>query len=86
MRVSSVIEVRPLSFPQIWLRFDDGVEGVVDLSALVLLDGVFEPLKNADFFARVRVDDEIGTIAWLNGADVDPLVLHSAVTGKPLRF
>jgi hypothetical protein len=25
---------------------------------------------------RVRVDDDLGTVAWPNGADLDPLVLH----------
>ena len=28
------------------------------------------------FFAQVRVDDELGTVVWPNGADLDPLVLH----------
>jgi hypothetical protein len=37
---------------------------------------VFEPLADPDFFARVRLDDELGTVVWPNGADLDPLVLH----------
>jgi hypothetical protein len=24
----------------------------------------------------VRVDDDLGTVTWPNGADLDPLVLH----------
>jgi hypothetical protein len=28
------------------------------------------------FFAQVRVDDELETVVWPNGADLDPLVLH----------
>lgn len=35
-------------------------------------------------FARVRVDPELGTIAWPNGADLDPDVLYAEVTGQPL--
>ncbi len=27
-------------------------------------------------FAQARVDDELGTVVWPNGADLDPLVLH----------
>jgi Protein of unknown function (DUF2442) len=37
---------------------------------------IFEPPTNSDFFAQVRVDDELGTVVWPNGADLDPLVLH----------
>jgi hypothetical protein len=37
---------------------------------------VFEPLADPDFFAQVRVDNELGTVVWPNGADLDPLVLH----------
>jgi len=33
-------------------------------------------LADPEFFAQVRVDDELGTVAWPNGADLDPLVLH----------
>jgi len=29
-----------------WLRFEDGVEGVVDLAPHISFDGVFEPLRD----------------------------------------
>ena len=68
------------------LRFDDGVEGEVDIKASVPFVGVFEPLADPDFFAQVRVDPEAGTVVWPNGADLDPLVLHSRVTGRPIAL
>lgn len=37
---------------------------------------VFEPLADPDFFVQVRVDVELGTVVWPNGADLYPLVLH----------
>jgi hypothetical protein len=37
---------------------------------------IFEPLADPAFFARVRVDDELGTVAWPNGAGLDLLVLQ----------
>jgi Protein of unknown function (DUF2442) len=38
---------------------------------------VFEEIaRYDDLFAQVRVDTEIGTITWPNGADLDPDVLH----------
>ncbi len=38
--------------------------------------GVFEPLRDPVFFAKVALDEELGTISWPNGADVAPETLH----------
>jgi hypothetical protein len=60
------------------LTFADGLIGDVDLSAK--LEGsvgpMFAPLQDQEFFAQVRVDPELGTITWPNGADLAPEVLH----------
>jgi Protein of unknown function (DUF2442) len=55
--------------------FSDGSSRDVDLAG-ELHGPVFEPLADPDFFAQVRVDGELGTVVWPNGADLDPLVLH----------
>lgn len=57
----------------IWIKFDDGSEGEVDLAA-ELWGEVFEPLKDADYFRNFTV--AIGTIAWPNGADFAPEFLY----------
>lgn len=67
------------------LRFEDGVEGVVDLAAQLSFRGVFEPLKDPAYFAQVRVDPELGTVTWPNGAGLDPVVLYSCITGAVLE-
>jgi hypothetical protein len=73
-----VTEVEPLDGFMLRLRFNDGSERVVDL-AEELWGPVFEPLKaDPDLFRQVRVDEEIGTIVWPNGADMDPDVLHGS--------
>ncbi len=79
-----IVEVHPLDGYRLHLRFDDGAEGDVDVSARVRFDGVFTPLRDPAYFRRVRVDAGLGTIVWPNGADLDPLVLYSLVTGEPL--
>ena len=66
------------------LRFDDDVEGEIDVAAMVAFEGVFAPLKDPKVFGAVRVDPALGTIVWPNGADLDPDVLHAVVTGKPV--
>ncbi|MDX2180713.1 MAG: DUF2442 domain-containing protein [Bryobacteraceae bacterium] len=66
---------------RVLLRFEDGLEGVVDLGTLNF-SGVFAPLANPTYFAKLRVDPDLGTIAWPNGADLDPDVLYSKVLAK----
>jgi hypothetical protein len=68
---------------RLWLQFNDGTEGEVDLGPH--LQGViFEPLRDLAVFASVRVDPEIRTIAWANGADFAPEYLHALLeSGVP---
>lgn len=68
------------------IRFEDGVEGEIDLDKLVRWEGVFEPVRDPARFVEVRVNPELGTICWPNGADLDPDVLYSAVTGQPIEL
>ena len=59
----------------IWLRFNDGAEGEIDLEAE--LEGeMFAPLKDQALFQRFRVDAELQTIVWENGADLAPEFLY----------
>ena len=51
-------------------------EGVVDIAPPVSFRGAFEPLRDPEYFAQVRVDTEPGSVAWPNGADLDPDVLY----------
>ncbi len=82
-----VVEARAVSGHRLYLRFEDGVEGEVDLSEIVEFEGVFAPLKEAAEVAKVRVvDPEIGTVCWPSGADLDPDVLYSTVTGEAIEF
>jgi len=82
--LKDVIDVRVMDDYQLHLRFEDGIQGVVDVADLVAFTGVFAPLHSHDYFRRVRVDAELGTICWPNGADLDPDVLYSLVTGEPI--
>lgn len=76
-----VIHVESLGSHRLRLRFDDGVEGELDMSA-ERWDGVFAPLADPEFFARVAVDDGLGTIVWPNGVDIAPESLHACLTGR----
>jgi DUF971 family protein len=58
------------------LTFDDGTIGEVDFAGREWR-GVFEPLRDPDYFARVTVDAEWGTVTWPNGADMAPEPLYA---------
>ncbi len=81
-----VVEVRPLGGYRLYLRFEDGVEGEVDVTGIVPFEGVFAPLRDPARFAEVRVLAELGTVGWPNGADLDPDVLYAKVTGKRIAI
>ena len=79
-----VVEARPLGGYRVYIRFDDGVSGEVDLASLMTFEGVFSPLRAPDRFAELRVAPELGTISWPNGADIAPETLYEAVLHRPL--
>jgi len=71
-----VRSVRVLEGHQVKLGFTDGTDKVVDLEPY-LRGPIFESLrKNRAEFSKVRVDEELATIVWPNGADIDPDVLY----------
>jgi Protein of unknown function (DUF2442) len=60
---------------KIHISFDDGVEGNIDLEH-ELWGEVFEPLKDISVFKSFRVNSELNTIVWPNGADFAPEYLY----------
>jgi hypothetical protein len=73
-----VLEARHVKDYVVWVRFNDGTQGNVDL-ADELEGAVFEPLKDPAYFVRFEVHPEIHTLAWPNGADFAPEFLHHKV-------
>lgn len=84
--LKDLVEVRVLPGHRLALRFEDGVSGEVAVADLVPFVGVFAELKDQRKFDEARLDHDIGTVVWPNGADLDPDVLYAAVTGRPIRL
>ena len=76
----AAIEVKPLEDFRIWLRFSDGVEGIVSLSEF-RGKGVFELWETDDQFRSVRIG-EGGGIEWGDQIDLCPDALYLKITGK----
>lgn len=63
----------------IWVAFDDGTSGNVDLKD-ILKGPVFLPLQDINVFSKVSVDPELETVVWPNGADLAPEFLKELQT------
>ena len=70
-----VIDARHAGGHRVWLRFEDGLSGELDLSS-ELWGTMFEPLKDVATFSKLRVDADLDTITWPNGADLSPQWLY----------
>lgn len=68
-------KVQALNGYRIRIRFDDGLEGEVDLSDLVG-KGVFAAWRDKGHFDAVFIDPESGTVAWPGGLDLAPDALY----------
>lgn len=71
-RVLSCEVVAPFTLQ---LRFADGLERRIDFRPM-LAGELFGPLRDLALFNQVRLDTEVHTVVWPNGADFDPATLH----------
>ena len=70
-----VRQARYLRNFEVEVTFNDDRRGVADLRTA--LDGkIFEPLRDLDVFSQLRVDPELDTIVWPNGADLAPEFIY----------
>ena len=85
-----VCDVKYESDFKLRLTFENGSVRIADLASH--LDGeVFEPLKDIQRFKRVRLNPDLDTVVWDNGADMSPDFLYEIgnpvdVAYEPARF
>ena len=79
------IEVEAKQAYRVWLKYDDGASGELDLGHLVG-QGVFKAWDTPGYFETVRVT-EYGSIAWGDTDDIElcPDALYMRLTGKPVE-
>lgn len=70
-----VVDVRYMGSYRLWLQFDDGRTGVIDLSD-DLWGEEHESLRDLETFSNVYVDAGLATVAWWNGAEFEPEYLY----------
>jgi hypothetical protein len=74
------IEIKALSNYRLWIRFDDGVEGVIDLSHLVG-KGIFRLWNDFSAFKKVYIGKH-GEIVWSDDLEICPDSTYLKITGK----
>lgn len=79
-----IIEVTPLPSYRVWIRFEDGAAGEVDLSGLAG-KGVFSAWKKPGEFDKVYIDESTGTIAWPGEIDLAPDALYRDVAAAAVH-
>lgn len=70
-----VVDFKIVGDFRLHLAFDDGTEQVIDFRP-VLYGEMYGPLRDLKIFNQVRLDREVATLVWPNGADFDPWMLH----------
>ena len=70
-----VTNAKPLDCYRVEVCFDNGRKGIADLTEA--LEGpMFGSLKDPVVFRKLRVDEELQTIVWPNGADLAPEYIY----------
>ncbi len=74
-----VAEVEALSGFRLRVRFNDGTEGIVEMSDFINSDaaGVFAALRDERLFRRARV--ALGAVTWPGDLDLAPDAMHGAI-------
>lgn len=71
-----VTEAKYIRAYSIYLKFNDGMEGIIDFKTL-FKGKIFQPLKNVAFFKEFILNP--WTLEWPNGADFAPEFLYEKV-------
>ena len=61
---------------KVCVSFSNGQSGTADLSCVTLKGGIFSELKEQAIFSKLKVDAELATIVWPNGADLAPEYIY----------
>ncbi|MBF0262967.1 MAG: DUF2442 domain-containing protein [Magnetococcales bacterium] len=77
----SVVGVRVMPGYRLWVRFLDGVEGIVEMEGLIFSEqaGVFSILRDDALFASAFIDH--GAVSWPGELDLAPDAMHDEIEG-----
>lgn len=74
-----VVFVEPVNHLELAVRFLDGLEGTITIKSSYLT-GVFESLKDTEYFNQVYVDH--GVVMWPGELDLAPDAMYKEIKSK----
>jgi len=83
--IVNVQDARYLGGYRIWLKFNTGESGEVDLRDMVFKYNVAAPLRDIEKFKQFALD-AWPTLTWDCGFDVSPETLYERATGKIIEW
>ena len=79
-----IVEVKTLEGHRLWVRFNDGLEGVYAVEP-ERRGGVFRPLVDPAAFNAVSINNDFGCVEWPGGADLCPTSMHEEISAVEER-
>ena len=77
----TITECRAESNYTVWLKFDDGLEGCVNLGDLVMTES-YQAISDEATFARVAIDPVSSALTWTGGIKIDPEALYHDLASR----
>ena len=75
---AKIVKCEPHDDYKLWIQFDDGLSGEVDLKKLTG-KGVFSAWNPIEFFKSVYINKKTQTVTWGEDIDLDPYVLRDQI-------
>ena len=79
-----IVDVKHVGDYTLELSFENGEKGKVNLKDYLKYGGVFSRFSDPEYFRKVYVNRDVGTICWPDGVDIAPETLYQLATGKNL--
>lgn len=76
-----ITDAHYISGYRFWVAFDNGSQGQIDLKDS-LKGPIFAPLNDIELFRLAKLDPELETLVWPNGADFAPEFLYSLLNTR----
>jgi hypothetical protein len=79
MATIRIVEAKPLEGRRLWVRFNDGLEGIYPVEP-DRRGGVFLALLDPAVFEAVKIDPDFGCVEWPGGIDLCPTAMHEEMS------